>query len=272
MSFFRAKFAAKRFVSPKYWRQLSNVLAQPLTFYSTLAMKLVPRIHLAPMRLRLKDGKTLIIREFWALFLFDEIFVQNCYTTPELADAKDVRTIIDVGANIGEFSIRAKQLWPDAQIIAIEPHPNNFAALQEHIQVNGLKDVIAIQAGLSEQCGSFDLYLSPRNMAGHSMYKKTSHSIQVQTRTLADAISMLRPPCVCDLLKIDCEGCEYSILSSLTPELAARIGCIVFEPEHQLYDVEELARNLGALGFQVAAQGNLLVCSRPARVSAASCS
>jgi FkbM family methyltransferase len=189
--------------------------------------------------------------------------MQNCYDAPDLITRKQMRTIIDVGANIGEFSLRAKQLWPEAQIVAIEPHPTNFAALQEHIQVSALQNITALQIGLSDQCGCFDLYLSPRNIGGHSMYKKTGHSVQIQTRTLREAIAMLAPERTCDLLKIDCEGCEYSILSTLTPDLAERIGCIVFEPEHGLYDVRQLEQKLESLGFQVRSFGNLVVSTRP---------
>jgi FkbM family methyltransferase len=259
---FRAHFAAQRLLNHEYQRKLSRVLANPFKFYLILLMKLLPGLHSAPLDMRLKDGKVLRIREFWALFLFDEIFVQRCYDAPDLTGRKQVRTVIDVGANIGFYALRAKQLWPDAHVIAVEPHPQNFAALEEHIQISSLKNVTALQIGLSEHCGCFDLYLSPRNIAGHSMYKKTDHSVSIKTSTLNDALAMLQPESTCDVLKIDCEGCEYPILSTLTPEVANRIGCIIFEPEPSLYELEELKNKLKSLGFRVHGFGNLLVSTR----------
>ena len=41
-------------------------------------------------------------------------------------------TIIDIGANIGMFSLYARFLQPLARIIAIEPHPAIFKILQDN--------------------------------------------------------------------------------------------------------------------------------------------
>jgi FkbM family methyltransferase len=246
----------------EYHKKLSAVLATPLRFYFVLIIKLIPGFSSAPMDLRLKDGKIIRIREFWALFLFDEIFMQGCYDAQHLINSKPVRTVIDVGANIGCFSLRAKQLWPDCRIISIEPEPGNFAALQEHIQISQLQNVTALQIGLSDQRGSFDLYLSPRNIGGHSMYRKTGQSVKIKTTTLRDTMAAMAPEGTCDLLKIDCEGAEYPILSTLTADVAERIGCIIFEPEPTLYDLEALKARLRDVGFEVRAFGNLLVSTR----------
>jgi FkbM family methyltransferase len=167
-----------------------------------------------------------------------------------------------VGANIGFFTLRVKQIWPQARVVAVEPHPGNFSSLQEHIELNQLKDVTALQKGVTEQCGCFDLYLSPRNIAGHSMYKKTDQVIQVQTCTLTDVMTMLGPRNTCDLLKIDCEGCEYPLLTSLTQEVANRIGCIIFEPEPGLYNVDQLSQKLTSLGYRLSRFSNLVIAAR----------
>src|ERR1700753_3656667 len=123
---FRARFTAQRLFNPGYRRRLGEVLAKPWKFYAILLLKLPPGLHVSPVDLELKDGKKLRIREFWALFLFDEIFVENCYDAPGLLERGRVRTVIDVGANIGFFSIRAQQLWPGARTLAVEPQPANF--------------------------------------------------------------------------------------------------------------------------------------------------
>jgi FkbM family methyltransferase len=259
MAGFRRTFVAQR-LNRKYWKSLGKTLATPITFYKALAIKAIPGLHASPIDLILDDGKRLRLREFWSLFLFDEVFVQSCYE-PDQIKKRTVRTIIDVGANLGFFTIRSKQLWPNAIVVAIEPDPNNYASLVEHIGLNKLSDIKPLQIGLSDKCGCFDLYLAPRNIAGHSMYKKTDRSIEITTKTLADIIAML-PNSRCDLLKIDCEGCEFSILSTLTQELADRIGCIIFEPEHGLYNLEALNHSLASLGFNITSFHGLVVAER----------
>jgi len=261
---FRARFAARRVFSPRYYRRLGQILAHPLRFYALLALKLLPGLSNGPFDLRLKDGKTLRVREFWTLFLFDEIFVENCYELPEVLRRAPYGTVIDIGANIGLFTLRSKQLWPEARVVALEPHPDNFQKLQEHIEINKLRDVEPMQAGIAEKCGCFDLFISPRNIAGHSMYKKTaeSRSISIPTLTLPDVMEKTPAGSGATLLKIDCEGCEYPLLSTLTQEIADRISCIVFEPERSLYDLDTLIEKLTTLGFTVSHFSNLVVAAR----------
>ncbi|WGE30901.1 hypothetical protein PHA77_18075 (plasmid) [Edwardsiella tarda] len=42
-------------------------------------------------------------------------------------------TILDIGANIGAFALRAHQEWPDAYIACYEPMPNNVQLLRQHV-------------------------------------------------------------------------------------------------------------------------------------------
>jgi len=258
---FRSRFLARRIANPSYYQKLSEVLARPLSFFSILIAKVLPSSSTRPVDMKLIDGKTLRIRGFWPLFLFDEIFMENCYESPEVLQWGPFGTIVDIGANIGFFTLRCKQLWPDARVVAIEPDPNNFACLAEHVEINHLTDVYPLQLGVAEKCGCLDLYLSPRNIAGHSMYKKSDDAavISVPVFTLEDVLSQTNTNDSGLLLKIDCEGCEYPILSSLTQQMADRISCIIFEPEVSLYDFPALLEHLKGLGFQLTKFGQLSV-------------
>ena len=66
--------------------------------------KFFPSSSSRPLDLKLLVGKTLRIREFWSLFLFDEIFMENCYESPEVVRWGPFGTIVDIGANIGFFT------------------------------------------------------------------------------------------------------------------------------------------------------------------------
>src|SRR6266851_1502192 len=121
MAAYRASWASKRVFSLSYFDSIRRVVADPLAFYLALALKIIPNLHTRPMRLRLTDDKVLEIGDFWSLFIFDEIFIQRDYEPPLVAQRRDVKTIIDVGANVGLFTLRAKQIWPDARVLAFEP-------------------------------------------------------------------------------------------------------------------------------------------------------
>jgi FkbM family methyltransferase len=263
---FRSRFLIKRILNPFYYKKLSGVVASPLSFFSILLLKALPGVSTRPVDLKLRDGSVIRIREFWALFLFDEIFIRNCYEPPELLDWNGSGTIVDIGANIGLFTLCAKQLWPRARVIAIEPHPANFQHLSELIEVNGLTNVDPLPIGVADKCGCFELYISGRNIAGHSMYKSAgaTTSISVPTETLLDILVRTGSQASNLLIKIDCEGCEYAILSILTPEMATHISGIVFEPENALYDVAMLTDNLQRMGFRISRRGEIVVASKPA--------
>ena len=263
MTGFRVRFSLNRMPGGQYHRRLAKVLAKPSRFYSTLISKLWPGVSSRPIDLELKDGKRLRVREFWALFLFDEIFMQHCYEAPEIIKHGPFKTVIDIGANIGVFTMRSKQLWPDAHIVAIEPHPDNYRCLQEHVNINKLSAVKTLQVGVAETCGCSDLYISPRNIAGHSMYQKTGQSVSIPVCTFGEIMGDISPDEKRCLLKIDCEGCELPLLNSMTQEIADRISCIIFEPTHSLYNVNDLTRKLTLFGFKISQFAGLIVAAKP---------
>lgn len=258
---YRTRWIAQRVFDLGYLRKLNEVLANPAAFYAAVALKTLPGLHRRPVPLRLKDGKVLEMRDFWGIFIFDEIFLQHDYEPEELKGLRP-RTIMDVGANIGLFTLRAKQLWPDARIAAFEPEPDNFGHLKRHVDINRLADVLPFNEALSEDCTSVDLYLSPRNIGGHSLYVRTDRSVSVKARTIASALASLGGSC--DLLKIDCEGCERAIVAGLTPALARQIGAIIIEPSLERKDAGAMIDRLKDLGFATVRRSNMVIARRPA--------
>lgn len=61
---------------------------------------------------------------------FHQVFLLSHYEYLNLGNPK---IIIDGGANIGLYTIKMKNDFPDAQFICIEPDPENFAVLQKNL-------------------------------------------------------------------------------------------------------------------------------------------
>jgi FkbM family methyltransferase len=73
-----------------------------------------------------------------ARVLYREIITTDVYQLQHI-DATKVRTVIDIGANVGLFSVRARMLFPHATVFAYEPSPSTFAMLKEnteHLKIN----------------------------------------------------------------------------------------------------------------------------------------
>lgn len=125
--------------------------------------------------------------------------------------------ILDLGANVGAFTLWAVKRWPGCTIHAYEPQPNNFALLTrtvaelteaERANVHLYDVAVGSRAGIGTlhegefNCGEWSMIIN----AGKS-------SIQVPV------ISALSLP-KADILKMDTEGCEAEILATLHERIA----------------------------------------------------
>ncbi len=68
----------------------------------------------------------------------------------------DVKTIIDVGANIGQFTIASANEFKGANIYSFEPVPDAFDALRRN--VSGYESVKVYNVALGRQQGEIDFF------------------------------------------------------------------------------------------------------------------
>lgn len=155
------------------------------------------------------------------------IFLQDVYTPPFLPIEPD-DIVLDVGANIGVFSIYAATKTRNT-IHAFEPFPANFAALKHNVQANGQNNVCLHQRAISDTTG-VELF-SAAKIGMNQLYKVAQRSIdyiKVSSIMLEDFMSEQHLDRI-DFLKLDCEGSEGVILSSISPTCLARIHKIAME-------------------------------------------
>lgn len=130
---------------------------------------------------------------------------------------------VDVGANIGYFSVLAASVVRDSgTVFAFEPDPANFRLLQENAVLNGQHNVIsAVQAGLAADSGNGQLYLSQDNLGDHQIYAAGDARCKLPI-TLHNGSQYLRGRVQrIDLLKVDTQGSEYQVMAGLLPLLQA---------------------------------------------------
>lgn len=167
--------------------------------------------------------------------------------------------IFDVGAHIGLTALYFKQLFPQAQIMAIEPHPHSFALLEQNIWLNQLESVVTKQCAVAAKSGELTLY---QDSTPDKWYSTTSfqagawnHSQADQSAIVAKALTLnqLITKHV-DLLKLDIEGLEFAVLTTSTKSLAHIDHLIIeFHPLTKTHTWQELAQFLQSQGFKVIA-------------------
>lgn len=127
-------------------------------------------------------------------------------------------TVIDVGANIGNYSMKIMRIEPTSNVYSFEPHPNTFSKLAETSQKFGFK---AFNLGCGGEKSKLKLYdYANRNGSSHAslfkeviekIHKSESKEILVNIIKLDDFVIEHNINEI-DLLKIDTEGNELNVL------------------------------------------------------------
>ena len=135
------------------------------------------------------------------------------YPTLRLPDW-EVRTIIDVGANVGATAVFFALAYPNAKIHCFEPSPSTYAHLESN--VSWLPGVTAHPFGLFDEAAEVPLYGGPSQCA------QASVALSVETRDdVSETIKLLPAREVIEavegpaILKLDTEGCEVPVLRDL---------------------------------------------------------
>lgn len=130
----------------------------------------------------------------------------------------DQPVLVDIGANIGDYSKLLRQAFPNATIISAEPNPATFSALQKNSDPKN----ILIQKGLGAKEEQLPLYFDAENETSvqASSDPEVLTLIAKQNNLKAETISITTLDQLCaeheietiDLLKIDTEGFELEVL------------------------------------------------------------
>ena len=117
-------------------------------------------------------------------------------------------TLVDVGANLGYFSLVWAAVRPDNRVLAFEASPRNIGILRRNIARNGFErriEVFPFAAGAVAGKAPFDLGPVDQTGWGGFAPSTTAASVEVDVVRIDD---IARPGEVITLLKIDVEGAE----------------------------------------------------------------
>lgn len=195
-------------------------------------------------------------------FVFNEIFVNEIYFKHGI-QIQENAIVLDVGANIGLFSLYVKQKNPTSRIYAFEPSPLVYPLLKKNI--TGFNpNIQSYNVGLANEESEYSFHYYPgysvisgfnadkqRNIEIILSGMKTNYAEEdlkiaklvkqrfeqetifpCRVTTLSNVIRQNAIPRV-DLLKIDVEGSELAILQGVEEKDWQLIQQIVMEVHHQ---------------------------------------
>jgi len=178
--------------------------------------------------------------------MIEEVFIREVYK----ADFKN-KVVIDVGAYRGEsaiyFAINGAK-----KVVGLEPDEDNYKLALLNIKENDLENkIVLLNKALAPTEGVINFYkyfrlTNANSIDPNNMVKLNDQIIikQVETITLNQLIKMVGERI--GLLKLDCEGCEYSVLNSFSD--FDMIDNIILEYHN---DVQNLPSLLKSHGFEV---------------------
>lgn len=136
------------------------------------------------------------------------------------------QTVLDIGANIGYFTILfARKVGSSGAILAFEPGPLSFALLQTNIRINGLDHVRAFNVAAGNRNGTTDLYIcrtgeSDNRVEGTLTDDSDRDRIAVPSIVIDKFLANLGVHRV-DYVKIDVQGAERAVLEGMQRTIEA---------------------------------------------------
>lgn len=180
---------------------------------------------------RLNKGDLHSIREVW----FDE-----AYRLP-FEDPSGV--LLDLGANIGMTSLWLAKRYSFAQVIAVEPDPNNAILVRQNFELNGIKgQVLEAAIGPKKSTARFEF-------SEFSNLGRLSETGSLVPMITVDMIFKKFAVTRFGLIKIDIEGGEEKLLDGPT-EWLGRTDAIIIEFHPMRVDYPRLIRKVSSHGFR----------------------
>jgi FkbM family methyltransferase len=174
-----------------------------------------------------RDGSRSCLLDLRAgLAVLRDVYLERVYDSKFHLDPEG--TVLDLGANIGMFTIlAAKSLVPRGRVVAVEANPYAAAVLRRNVIENGFSNVEVIEAAAAPMDGKVELHLAPHSL-GATVFagERGGESVMVAAIGVDTLIESLGP---IELLKMDIEGSEWSIVFDSSPEMWVRIKRIAME-------------------------------------------
>lgn len=191
----------------------------------------------------------------------DSLFQKEPVTIDWIAAFAPDETLVDIGANVGMYTIWAAKTR-GTRVYAFEPEAQNYALLNRNIVLNELGNQIkAYCVALSDHAGFSELHLSGLGVGGscHSLGERVDFAHRPMNPAFSQgcvaarlddlvATGVVPTP---DHIKLDVDGFEPKVIAGARGVLADRkVRSLLIETNQNLADHLQMVAGLEALGFR----------------------
>lgn len=235
-------------------RPVASVLRhRPLTPLTDFDLPGNPQVRLAAVESRLTR----------LLYWYGERGYEGCETRWWRRLCAGAESIVEVGANIGYYTVQGAVAAPSARYRSVEANPESVAVLRRNLELNGLADVEVVAAAAVGEGDPRSLRLAlpdqERYAAPTGAYLSTG-SEGVAARPAGRTVTVPGVAATellagADLIKLDIEGYEARVLGSAWDEITRNRPTIVVEVLRKVPRLRELILRLHGEGYLVFAIG-----------------
>lgn len=138
---------------------------------------------------------------------------EKAETAIVIKEVKKGHTVLDIGANVGHFTIlMAELVGKDGKVFAFEPDPESFEELKKNIEKYGYENVTLVKKAISDINGKASLYICHGDRRNNSLYDKYDRYIEVDTIRSDDYLNGHH----IDFIKMDIQGGEVAALEGMS--------------------------------------------------------
>lgn len=213
-------------------------------------------------RFRMKNGLSLNVNKNQGdLTTLFEVFVDEDYKFGESTSEK--LNIIDIGANVGYFSLYITKKFQNANVYSFEPFPDTFTRLNEHLKLNKAVNVKPYNLAVSDFEGTSKFYSFEWTGCNTMIDGEFDESLSKVTEVNCvkfDDLRNLTGSEKFEYAKIDCEGSEYPMLLNSSDEALKAVKKYIIEVHNSdKYSKDDLAKRFSDLGYKFHRTDNLLI-------------
>jgi len=195
------------------------------------------------------------------------------YYEKELGDllnkiVKPGDVFLDLGANIGYFSLLVATNSPSVKVISFEPVAGLFQNMNDNVCLNNIKNISTINAAVGETSEEKELFISGPDNLGMSSFHHPENYSGRKERVKVVALDDWFKTCglsKIDIIKLDIEGSELAALKGMKQLLEKQKPVLIVEMNPETLsmfnlkpsDICDYLKQLNFEGFLILGNGRL---------------